>query len=167
MKKSEQWSICYSGEYESFPEENIYLLQGRIIVSGSQEDSFRLFCIPISDFSCKRLRKVDIISGTDPDKINSFLSKTPPRYPLVFVFTEDQKKKIKEKHDVEVLVLYNGCRYLLHMLFMTYKNGWCKYHVDKLPDAVVPEKPKKVKESKKIKEKKNVNVDVQKQSDDK
>ena len=167
-KKSEQWSICYSGEYESFPEANTYLLQGRIIVSGKCDDSFRLVCIPASDFSCKRVQKIDIVSGTDTDRINSFLEKTPPKYPLVFVFTEEQKKKIKENHDVEVLVLYNGCRYLLHMLFMTYKNGWCKYHVEKLSDAVVPKKAKKVsKPKKKTQEKKDVNVDVQKQGDDK
>lgn len=162
-KKSEQWSICYSGDFESFPEVNTYLYQGRIIVSGKEDDSFRLVCIPISDFCHKMVRKVSLISGTNADEINKFLD-TNPKYPLVLTFSEDVKSKIKEKHDVEVINLYNGCRYILHMLFMTYKNGWCKYHVEKLSDAVVPPKPKK---KKKVKEVKDVNVDVQKQSDDK
>ena len=166
MKKCEQWTICYSGEHEKFPEVNTYLHQGKIIISSKGQDSYRLICMQKVNFYKRKLNHLMLVSGTSTEDIISFLD-TKPKYVFVMVFSDEDKAKIKEKHDVEVIVLYNGCRYILETLFMAYKNGWVKFHVKKLSDSPVPVKKKPVKVAAVKTEKKNVDVDVQKSSDDK
>ena len=177
MKKTEHWGICYSGNFEQFTELNPVHNSGKIIVSHQGKDSVRLIRMQQhAPVYSRKIHNLTLVSGSDVSKISEFLTKEKPPYVLVMVFSEEAKSQIKEKHDAEVIVLYNGCRYLLDMLCMTYRNGWVKFGIKKLSDAVVPVKPKqmvaeKVPEPIPVKpkkvEKKDADVNVQKSSNDK
>ena len=87
---------------------------------------------------------------------------------MAFVFNEADEKKTKEKHKsnnkIDVIRMYERCRYLLHTHHLHDPNGWVHFSVDKLEDSIPISPPKK---SPPKKEKPNATVNVPKPGDDK